>query len=137
MSQPNKSGPVSKVELRVECTGLKKKDEFSKSDPCAVLYMQQRGTNSWNEVQPLLVSSSYEGAVYFSNPHDVLLIPFILRWEELSRLRTIIIPGLSRPSLWTFFEEIQKVKIEVYDLDNATSKLTDDDFLGKVECNLA
>lgn len=58
MSQPNKSGPVSKVELRVECTGLKKKDEFSKSDPCAVLYMQQRGTNSWNEVQPLLVSST-------------------------------------------------------------------------------
>lgn len=103
MSQPNKSGPVSKVELRVECTGLKKKDEFSKSDPCAVLYMQQRGTNSWNEVQPLLVStgSSYEGAVYFSNPHDVLLFPFILRWEELSRLRTIIIPGLSRPSPWT------------------------------------
>lgn len=36
-----------------------------------------------------------------------------------------------------FFEEIQKVKIEVYDLDNATRKLTDDDFLGKVECNLA
>jgi hypothetical protein len=36
-----------------------------------------------------------------------------------------------------FFEEIQKVKIEVYDLDNQTSKLTDDDFLGKTECNLA
>lgn len=50
MSQPSRSGPISRVELRVECTGLKKKDEFSKSDPCAVLYMQQRGTNSWSEV---------------------------------------------------------------------------------------
>ena len=36
-----------------------------------------------------------------------------------------------------YFEEVQKVKLEVYDLDNATSKLSDDDFLGKVECNLA
>ena len=52
MSQASRSavGPVSKVELRVECTGLKKKDEFSKSDPCAVLYLQPRGTNSWSEV---------------------------------------------------------------------------------------
>lgn len=35
-----------------------------------------------------------------------------------------------------FFEEVQKVKIEVYDLDNETATLEDDDFLGKVECNL-
>ncbi|CAG2215173.1 Copine-5,Copine-8,Copine-1,Copine-2,Copine-A,Copine-4,Copine-9,Copine-7,Copine-6,Copine-3 [Mytilus edulis] len=36
-----------------------------------------------------------------------------------------------------FFEEVQKIKFEVYDLDNATPKLTDDDFLGMLECNLA
>lgn len=108
MSQPSRSGPVSKVELRVECTGLKKKDEFSKSDPCAVLYMQQRGTNSWSEM------GRTEQIKNNHNPKFVT--PFTVDY---------------------FFEEIQKVKIEVYDLDNATSKLTDDDFLGKVECNLA
>lgn len=36
-----------------------------------------------------------------------------------------------------FFEEVQKVKIQVYDIDNKSPKLTDDDFLGELECNLA
>lgn len=35
-----------------------------------------------------------------------------------------------------FFEEVQKVKVEVYDLDNETATLADDDFLGMIECNL-
>lgn len=35
-----------------------------------------------------------------------------------------------------FFEEVQKVKVEVYDLDNETASLADDDFLGMIECNL-
>lgn len=34
------------------------------------------------------------------------------------------------------FEEVQKVKIAVYDLDNSTPKLTDDDYLGEIECTL-
>ncbi len=36
-----------------------------------------------------------------------------------------------------FFEEVQKIKFEVYDLDNKTPSLNDDDFLGILECNLA
>ena len=35
-----------------------------------------------------------------------------------------------------YFEEVQKVRIEVYDLDNATPQLSDDDFLGQLECTL-
>lgn len=35
-----------------------------------------------------------------------------------------------------FFEEVQKVKFEVYDIDNTSPKLSDDDFLGMLECNL-
>nr|XP_022339072.1 copine-3-like [Crassostrea virginica]XP_022339073.1 copine-3-like [Crassostrea virginica] len=110
MSQASRSavGPVSKVELRVECTGLKKKDEFSKSDPCAVLYLQPRGTNSWSEIG---------------------------RTEQIKNNHN---PKFATPfTVDYYFEEVQKVKLEVYDLDNATSKLSDDDFLGKVECNLA
>jgi hypothetical protein len=34
------------------------------------------------------------------------------------------------------FEEVQKVKVAVYDLDNDTPQLGDDDFLGQVECTL-
>lgn len=35
-----------------------------------------------------------------------------------------------------YFEEVQKVQFSVYDLDNNTPKLSDDDFLGQVECTL-
>ena len=34
------------------------------------------------------------------------------------------------------FEEIQKLKFMVYDIDNATSSLDDDDFLGCLYCTL-
>ena len=35
-----------------------------------------------------------------------------------------------------FFEEVQKVMIAVYDIDNTTPQLNDDDFLGKIETTL-
>ena len=34
------------------------------------------------------------------------------------------------------FEEVQNLKFMVYDLDNATSRLDDDDFLGCIQCTL-
>ena len=34
------------------------------------------------------------------------------------------------------FEEVQKLKFVVYDLDNDTASLGDDDFLGELECTL-
>ena len=35
-----------------------------------------------------------------------------------------------------FFEESQKMKVMVYDVDNETQNLSDDDFLGRHECTL-
>lgn len=35
-----------------------------------------------------------------------------------------------------FFEEVQKIKFVVYDIDNDTKTLSDDDFLGFLECTL-
>ena len=35
-----------------------------------------------------------------------------------------------------YFEMVQKLKFAVYDIDNETSALGDDDFLGDMECNL-
>ncbi|KAI8791164.1 copine-3, partial [Biomphalaria glabrata] len=35
------------------------------------------------------------------------------------------------------FEAVQQVRIRIYDVDNATKKLKDDDFLGQVKCTLA
>ena len=35
-----------------------------------------------------------------------------------------------------YFEEVQKLKFKVFDIDNATHSLDDDDFLGEMECTL-
>lgn len=35
-----------------------------------------------------------------------------------------------------FFEVVQKLKFGIYDIDNKTIDLSDDDFLGQLECNL-
>ena len=35
-----------------------------------------------------------------------------------------------------YFEMVQKLKFAVYDVDNETSSLGDDDFLGDMECTL-
>ena len=34
------------------------------------------------------------------------------------------------------FEEVQYLRFSVYDIDNSTSGLEDDDFLGLIECTL-
>lgn len=35
-----------------------------------------------------------------------------------------------------YFEEVQKLLFSVYDIDNATASLDDDDFLGSMQCTL-
>lgn len=35
-----------------------------------------------------------------------------------------------------YFEMVQKMKFSVYDIDNDTPDLSDDDFLGELECTL-
>ena len=40
--------PVSKVEIHIKCSNLLNKDVTSKSDPCVVIYQQDKG--HWYEV---------------------------------------------------------------------------------------
>ncbi|XP_053401180.1 copine-3-like isoform X3 [Mercenaria mercenaria] len=99
------SPPMSKVELRISCRKLINKDIISKSDPCAVLYVNQ-GT----------------------------------QWIEHGRTENVqnsLDPDFAKAfSIDYMFEEVQKVKVAVYDLDNSTPQLEDDDFLGQIECTL-
>ncbi|XP_064610310.1 copine-3-like isoform X2 [Liolophura sinensis] len=96
---------ATKVELRVSCKSLLDKDALSKSDPCALLFIQSEG--SWIEIG---------------------------RTEALKNNQN---PTFSKPlEVDYFFEEVQKIRIRVYDLDNATASVSDDDFLGQVEASL-
>ncbi|XP_052230447.1 copine-3-like isoform X2 [Dreissena polymorpha] len=98
-------GPMSKVELRISCRKLKNRDTMSKSDPCAVLFMETGGT-----------------------------------WVEMGRTENVqncLDPDFAKCyTVEYMFEQVQKVKVAVYDLDNNTPQLGDDDFLGQIECSL-
>ena len=53
------------------------------------------------------------------------------------RITNSVNPQFSRSfELEYFFEQIQQMRFRVYDLDNDTSKVSDDDFLGQIECTL-
>jgi Ca2+-dependent lipid-binding protein len=86
---------------------LKNKDLTSKSDPCCVIYTKN-ASEEWNEIGRTETIQNN-------------LNPTFQRSFELDYI----------------FDEIQQVRFEVYDIDNKSEKLTDDDFLGQVETSVA
>lgn len=95
------------MELAISCRNLIDSDVFSKSDPMVVLFMQEFGGGRWTEVGRTEVISNT------LNPD--FAHKFVIKY---------------------MFEEHQKMKFEVYDVDSPSPKLQDHDFLGYVECTL-
>ncbi|XP_041045084.1 copine-3-like isoform X2 [Carcharodon carcharias] len=97
---------VSKVELCVCCENLLDKDITSKSDPLCALLMNVGG-NQWAEI------------------------------DRTERVNNCLSPKFAKKFLIDYcFEQVQKLKFGIYDIDNKTIDLSDDDFLGELECTL-
>uniref|UniRef100_A0A5F9DH20 Copine-1 n=1 Tax=Oryctolagus cuniculus TaxID=9986 RepID=A0A5F9DH20_RABIT len=97
---------VTLVQLSISCDHLIDKDVGSKSDPLCVLFQDVGGGN----------------------------------WAELGRterVRNCSSPEFSKTlQLEYHFETVQKLRFGIYDIDNKTPELGDDDFLGGAECSL-
>ncbi|XP_062297568.1 copine-3-like isoform X1 [Scomber scombrus] len=97
---------ASKVELTISCDNLLDMDIFSKSDPLCVLYINTSGSH----------------------------------WYEFGRTEMILNslnPRFAKKFVIDYyFEMLQKLKFSVFDIDNDTYSLEDDDFLGELECTL-
>ncbi|KAL2085742.1 hypothetical protein ACEWY4_019062 [Coilia grayii] len=97
---------VARVELTVSCENLLDKDVFSKSDPMCVLLMNISGS----------------------------------QWSEVGRTEMVLNclnPKFAKKFLLDYyFEVVQKVKFELYDIDNSSADLSKHDFLGEFECTL-
>ncbi|XP_057680005.1 copine-3 isoform X1 [Corythoichthys intestinalis] len=97
---------VTKVELTVSCDNLLDKDIGSKSDPLCVLLMSTSDS----------------------------------QWYELARTEKVqncLCPKFAKKFVIDYyFEMVQKLKFGIYDIDNKTIDLSDDDFLGELECTL-
>ncbi|KAG1649686.1 Copine-5 [Nymphon striatum] len=82
-------------------------DVFSKSDPMCVAYTKQTGLNEWYEIG---------------------------RTETISNTLN---PDFTKKFVLNYyFEESQKIKFEIYDIDSTSRRLEDHDFLGVAECTL-
>ncbi|KAL4648920.1 RNA-binding protein 12-like [Arapaima gigas] len=96
----------SHVELSISCSNLIDKDVGSKSDPLCVL-LQSVGDDKWAEV------------------------------NRTERIKNCQDPEFSKKlCLDYYFEKVQKLKFAIYDIDNKSVDLGDDDFLGGFECTL-
>ncbi|XP_064085160.1 copine-8-like isoform X2 [Macrobrachium nipponense] len=100
--------PTSLVEITVSCRNLLDTDVFSKSDPICVLLHQPFGTTEWTELKRTeCIKNSL-------NPDFATKIPLTYR-----------------------FEEQQRLKFQVFDVDFDSPDLADHDFIGDFECTLA
>lgn len=99
--------PTTQVEIAVSCRNLVDMDLMSKSDPMCVLYVKQFASEQWREVG--------RTEVIWDNLNPAFVKKFILDY---------------------FFEESQKLKFEMYDVDSESHDLRKHDFLGSMECTL-
>ncbi|XP_039646409.1 copine-3-like isoform X2 [Perca fluviatilis] len=103
---PKVTDCVTKVALSITCENLLDMDAFSKSDPQCVLFMNSSG------------------------PH----------WCEIGRTEKIencLNPKFSKTFVVDYyFEMVQKLRFEIYDIDTVNCSLQDADFLGEMECTL-
>lgn len=132
---------VSKVELTVSCSDLLDKDVGSKSDPLCVLLQSSGGT--WIEVTWQSYYRIHGSLFYFifylykHTPHPLSVCLSLCQLGRTERLKNTSSPAFSeRLRLDYHFETVQNLKLGVYDIDNSSTDLGDDDYLGGVELTL-
>eukprot|EP00761_Pharyngomonas_kirbyi_P012467 gb/GECH01012494.1/.p1 GENE.gb/GECH01012494.1/~~gb/GECH01012494.1/.p1 ORF type:complete len:506 (+),score=122.08 gb/GECH01012494.1/:1-1518(+) len=100
--------PCSKVQIFVSCKNLASKDVMSASDPMCVLSQYDSMQGQW------LSEGRTEHIKNDANP-------------QFSRTFTIDY----------FFEETQNLRFEIYDVDNESAQLNDQDFVGRADVTVA
>ncbi|KAG0251739.1 Copine-9 [Mortierella polycephala] len=101
--------PTARVELKIRCKSLMDRDKTSFSDPQVFLYLINSYTDQWSE-----------------NPHA--------KTECVKdTLNPVFVTGLE---IDYRFEEVQRLKFVVYDIDKKNGKTKDQDLLGEAETDL-
>ncbi|XP_078093061.1 copine-1-like isoform X3 [Mustelus asterias] len=106
-SFPTMAHCVTKVQLTISCENLMDKDVGSMSDPLCVLLQNTGADDGWMEL------------------------------ERTERVKNCQSPEFAKKlEVDYYFERVQKLKFGIYDIDNKSTNLSDDDYLGGVECTL-
>ncbi|XP_012937679.1 copine-8 [Aplysia californica] len=99
--------PSSQVEISVSCRNLRDMDYFSKSDPLCVMYSLDIKSQRFLEYG--------RTEMIQDNLNPEFAKKFVINY---------------------FFEEAQKLKFEIYDVDSTSQNLSNHDFIGSVELTL-
>ncbi|KAK1799109.1 hypothetical protein P4O66_006692 [Electrophorus voltai] len=146
---------VTKVELRVSCKSLLDRDTLNKSDPCVILMVQAQGqwteAHSFKADQLATIFSIHQdrsalvgaagvamGLILAELSDPVTVVLSVSQLDRTEVIKSNLNPVFAKVLLLDYyFEEVQKLRFEVYDIHGTHSIGTrDDDFLGGVECTL-
>lgn len=128
---------VTLVQLSVSCDHLIDKDIGSKSDPLCVLLQDVGG--AWAEVRWIIkVKVIKGGSITFGKGGLSLILSYLSpQLCRTERVHNCSSPAFSKTlQIEYHFETVQKLRFGIYDIDNKTPELGDDDFLGGAECSL-
>jgi len=77
------------------------------------------------------------GLTYFHSHNAVVFDMFVFQIGRTENIKDSLSPEFSRSfELDYYFEQIQRLLFAVYDMDNSTPQVSDDDFLGQIDCTL-
>ncbi|XP_063443514.1 copine-8-like isoform X2 [Mytilus trossulus] len=99
--------PATLVELSISCRHLIDSDVFSKSDPIGVLFEMDNANKQYRELG--------RTEIIWNNLNPDFVKKFVMHY---------------------YFEQSQKLKFEIYDVDSKSADLSKHDFLGRMECTL-
>ncbi|XP_071156234.1 copine-8-like [Mytilus edulis] len=99
--------PATLVELSISCRHLIDSDVFSKSDPIGVLFEMDSANKQYRELG--------RTEIIWNNLNPDFVKKFVMHY---------------------YFEQSQKLKFEIYDVDSKSADLSKHDFLGRMECTL-
>ncbi|XP_066054977.1 copine-1-like [Chamaea fasciata] len=104
---------VSRVKLSVSCRSLLDRDLGSRSDPLCVL----------------LQARAVAGGLSFA--------PVFVQLDCTKKIKNCQDPEFCKKLVVDYyFEKVQKLKFSVYDTDNKSFDLNNDDYLGGIECTV-
>lgn len=133
---PQRLLQTSEVKLEISCRGLRDRDVASKSDPTCVIFLEDRSS-----VYPAARPAYGQGAYAHLEPpgEDGSAMPNI-RWREVGRTEYIknnLNPHFKvQVPVQYRFEELQHIRLGLWDIDSKKRELRWHDFLGDVRTTL-
>lgn len=143
------------IKLEILCKNLRDRDIASKSDPTCVVFLEQRNytpygayasfypSSAGEEFQTSNNSNSNSNGASGSNNHNnsAALADSYIKWKEVERtecIKNCLSPHFKvQITVPYHFEQLQHIRLGLWDIDSKKADLSTHDFLGDVRTTVA